>query len=414
VSAADPVTMTAPILPVSPQWLPSVRHVAPGWATTFEAMPREWFVPQVVWRRNPHGRGWLALDRVEDPDAWAQLVARDDFVVTQVDDGHPSLPGGVGRAVTSSTSMPTVMAVMLQAADIDPRGAAGTRVLEIGTATGWNTSLLSAVVGDRNVTSVEIDPALVEHARGVFAAHNLTPTVVCGDGEAGYWPNAPFDRVLSTAACHRVPYAWVEQCAPGGVVVTPWETPYLGSALLRLTVASDGSASGRFVANASFMSLRGQRVGDWIPNPDREPDAAESVTSLYPYEPVSDHDGCAFAVSLLVPGIEESIVFEAPEDTRAFELLVYDESSRSWATVNVTPAAMATGDYPVRQHGPRQLWDEIVAAHAWWVQHGSPRYTQFGLTVSPQGQHAWLGDPSSPVPTRCVGLRKLCLNDLDM
>jgi len=369
-----------------------VRDAAPEWSAVFEAMRREWFVPRIVWRRNPHGRGWLAVDRVEDPEKWAAMVERDDFVVTQVDDGQPCLPGGVGRAVTSSTSTPSVMAVMLHALDINPKNAAEKRVLEIGTATGWNTALLSAVVGDRNVTTVEIDPALVAHARAVLAAHHLTPTVVCGDGEAGYQAHAPYDRVLCTAACHRVPYAWVRQCTSGGVIVTPWQTPYLSSALLRLTVTDDGVASGRFVANASFMKLRGQRGISWIPHPEREPDATESVTSLYPYAPVSDYDGCAFTVSLLVPGIKKSIVFDDPHEHRSFELLVYDEPTRSWATVNVTPTT--TDHYPVRQHGPRQLWDEIVAAHTWWERHDSPQFTEFGLTVSPQGQHPWLNDPT--------------------
>jgi protein-L-isoaspartate(D-aspartate) O-methyltransferase len=400
--AVDPVAMIAETLPVPPQWLGAVGDAAPEWSAAFEAMRREWFVPRIVWRRDPHGRGWLAVDRTDDSEAWAGLVARDDSVVTQVDDGHPSLHGGVGRAPSSSTSMPSVMAVMLHALDVDPRTAAGMRVLEVGTGTGWNTALLAYRVGDEHVTSVEIDPDICARAQKALAdAGHGAVTVITGDGTLGCPENAPYDRVLCTAACHRVPYAWVRQCAPGGVIVTPWQTPYLASALLRLTVTHDGVASGRFVANAAFMSLRGQRVGDWVPNPEREPDAAESVTSLYPYAPVSDYDGCAFAVSLLVPGIEKSIVFDDPHDRRTFELLVYDEPTRSWATVNVTPTATDTDDYPVRQHGPRRLWDEIVAAHHWWKQHDSPQFTEFGLTVSPQGQHAWLGDPTHPIHPIC-------------
>jgi protein-L-isoaspartate O-methyltransferase len=368
-----------------------VQQAAPEWAEGFDAVSREWFVPPIVWRKNSHGRGWLALDRRDDPDTWHELVARDESVITQVDDGQPSLPGGVGRAITSSTSMPTVMAVMLHALDTWP----GHRVLEIGTGTGSTAAILSHRLGGDAVTTVEIDPVLAEQARAALAATGFTPTVVCGDGEDGYPPNAPYDRVLCTAGCHSVPYAWVEQCAPGGLIVTPWETPYLSSALLRLIVASDSTASGHFVAHASFMSLRGQRVGDWIPNPDREPDAAERVTTLHPYEPVSDYDGGAFAVSLLVDGVRQSIAFDDPADRRAYEVLVYEESSQSWATVNVTPAALEADIYPVRQHGPRRLWDEIEAAHQWWEQHQRPRYTEFGLTVGPDGQqHAWLREPA--------------------
>jgi hypothetical protein len=80
----------------------------------------------------------------------------------------------------------------------------------------------------------------------------------------------------------------------------------------------------------------------------------------------------------------------------------------SWspATTRWLPRSTATdtGDYPVRQHGPRRLWDEIVAAHHWWEQHDSPQYTEFGLTVTAHGQHPWLSDPTHhihrSVPTR--------------
>ncbi len=410
----------AAVIPSKPaRWLDSVRAVAPGWVDAFEAVPREWFVPDLVWRKNPAGRGWLRVDRAVELETWAELVATDDFVVTQVDDGRPELPDGIGRAVTSSTSMPTVMAVMLHAldlpTDLDHRNGSGMRVLEIGTGTGWNAALLAHRLGGENVTSIEIDPVVATHARVALSEHQITATVVVGDGEQGHPVGdqrcALYDRVLSTAACHRVPYAWVEQCKPGGMIVTPWQTPYLGSALLRLivtgsTTLSGATASGRFIEHASFMPLRGQQVGDWIPDPDTEPDAAESVTALHPYQPVSNHDACAFAVSLLVPSVEKSIAFPDPHDRRTYEVLLFDETSRSWATINVTPATMRAERYPVRQHGRRRLWDEIETAHTWWEQHARPTYTEFGLTVGPAGQYAWLGDPSHRLePMMLPGMR---------
>lgn len=378
----------------STRWLDSVRAVAPDWAGAFAAVPREWFVPGTVWRKNLDGRGWLPVHRATEPDTWSQLVEADQFVVTQVDDGQPELPGGLGRAVTSSTSMPTVMAVMLHALALDPTRAAA-KVLEIGTGTGWNTALLAQRVGAGNVVSIEVDPLLAEHAGGRLAAAGYpAATVITGDGELGWPDRAPYDRVLCTAGCHQIPHAWVRQTRPGGLIITPWETPYLASALLALTVTDDATASGHFIDHASFMSLRGQRVGNWIANPSAKVRAAESATTLHPYEPVSDRDGAAFAVSLLVPGIEKNIVFDDPHTQRTYEVLIYDEQTRSWATVNVTPEARAAGAYPVRQHGPRRLWDEIETAHTWWQEHGRPAYTEFGLTVGPAGQHAWLRDPT--------------------
>jgi hypothetical protein len=61
--------------------------------------------------------------------------------------------------------------------------------------------------------------------------------------------------VLSTATCHRVPQAWIEQTRPGGRIVTPWASSYHNGALLHLDVSNDGTASGRFGGNVSVMWL---------------------------------------------------------------------------------------------------------------------------------------------------------------
>jgi hypothetical protein len=101
------------------------------------------------------------------------------------------------------------------------------RVLEIGTGTGYNAALLACRLGARNITTIEIDPALTAHA-----CHALTTagygevSVVTGDGTHRHPAGVPFDRVISTANVTRVPYAWMAQTRPGGQVLTPWGTPY--------------------------------------------------------------------------------------------------------------------------------------------------------------------------------------------
>jgi protein-L-isoaspartate O-methyltransferase len=77
------------------------------------------------------------------------------------------------------------------------------------------------------------------------------PVTVPGGSEA-----APFDRVLSTVAAPRVPYAWVAQTRPGGLVVTPWNSVYKPAGLLSLAVGADGTATGGLVnTTISFMPL---------------------------------------------------------------------------------------------------------------------------------------------------------------
>jgi SAM-dependent methyltransferase len=135
----------------------------------------------------------------------------------------PADEDGRGFEVTSSASMPTVVAQMLTALQIEP----GMRVLEIGTGTGYNAALLAHRLGASAVVSVEIGPTVAKHARDALAAAGYGAIrVITGDGAQGYPPGAPYDRVISTAAAAEMPYAWMAQTNPGGLVLTPWGTAY--------------------------------------------------------------------------------------------------------------------------------------------------------------------------------------------
>lgn len=65
--------------------------------------------------------------------------------------------------------------------------------------------------------SVEVDPAVAEHARRALDHVGFgAVTIVTGHGTDGYPPGAPYDRVLATVAVGQVPLAWVAQTRPGG------------------------------------------------------------------------------------------------------------------------------------------------------------------------------------------------------
>jgi protein-L-isoaspartate O-methyltransferase len=170
------------------------------WSGAFAAVPRHRFIPDTIWVTD--GAGLVPLHRCEDPQEWLRRAYGPAAVITQVDDGHPAGPGERGHYITSSASQPGVVALMLAALDAEP----GMRVLEIGTGTGYNAALLAHRLSAQNITSVEIDPVLADHARRALTATGYPVTVITGDGADGYPPHAPYDRIIATAAVQQVPY----------------------------------------------------------------------------------------------------------------------------------------------------------------------------------------------------------------
>ena len=124
-----------------------------------------------------------------------------------------------GDRLTSSSSQPTMMAIMLEQLRLEP----GMRVLEVGTGSGYNAAILSELTGaDGHVISVDIDCFLVEEARRHLTAAGFEAVeVACCDGSLGYSQGAPYDRIIVTADARDVSPHWVEQLAEEGMLVAP-------------------------------------------------------------------------------------------------------------------------------------------------------------------------------------------------
>lgn len=128
------------------------------------------------------------------------------------------LPIGEGQTI----SQPYIVAEMTQLLELS-----GTeKVLEIGTGSGYQTAILCRLA--REVVTVERVAALAERARAILAGMDLTNVAFrVGDGSVGVPDDAPFDRVIVTAASPDVPAPLFEQLAEGGIMVIPiggrWE-----------------------------------------------------------------------------------------------------------------------------------------------------------------------------------------------
>ncbi|MGW5402377.1 methyltransferase domain-containing protein [Streptomyces sp. NPDC003952] len=373
----------------------------PEWRTTFDAVPRDMFVPARIWPGVASGIVHKGLvDRDKDPDAWLRAVYSDIPLTTQWDDGEHTVDEP-GKTPSSSNSLPSMVFGMLgdfsrdEIPDADPKTSG--RRLEIGAGTGWNAALMAFRYGSENVVTIEYDPDVAEGARRNLRDAGLSPLVVVGDGRLGYPDRAPYSGVIVTCSIGELPYTWVEQTVPGGVIVAPWGTGYGGEGIVRLVVGEDGTASGPFTRQSAFMRIRQQRPDragpdvyfKGVPWPG---DGVKSHTSLSP----ENVDGWVeqFAISLRVPGIFWVVERDEEDEEGVYVVWYYSDDTKSWASIDHAPGA---SEYLVVQSGPRRLWDEVEAAYRWWEGQGRPDFNRFGLTVNRNGDHAWLDAPDNPI-----------------
>lgn len=369
-----------------------------SWDDLFVEVPRAAFIPDTIWVRDGSDEEFVALSRQTDPQGWHAAVSANAPVITQIDFGdvQPG-PGQKGSIPSSSCSQPSIVTDMLRALDPQP----GHRVLEIGTATGWNAALLTYCVGKRGrVITIEVDPHLAHAARRTLTnAGYHHPLVITGDGTAGYPQGAPYDRVISTAAVREVvPPAWLDQLRPGGRLVTPWGTDWSNGVMLTLTVSHNGTATGRFSGDLAFMRLRNQRraLYGWQPEDSDMHRARSSATSCRGSDldrmlnPAKGSFGIGARLASCCLVIEWN-----KHGKRHHSLELDDGTTKSWAHLDANLNDPAP--FTVRQLGPRKLWDETEAAYDWWYEHGEPSLDRFGFKIHDGQQWIWLHEPDNMV-----------------
>ncbi|WP_240099089.1 protein-L-isoaspartate(D-aspartate) O-methyltransferase [Thermomonas flagellata] len=155
-----------------------------------------------------------------------------------------ALPIGHGQTI----SQPYVVAKMTEAL----LAAAPTRVLEVGTGSGYQAAVLAAL--GLEVYTVERIGALLRTARKRLRALGLQVRSRHDDGRIGWPEEAPFDAILVTAAAPALVEALLEQLAPGGMLVAP-VGPSAGQSLLRVQRQADGSCVQSDLGPVIFVPL---------------------------------------------------------------------------------------------------------------------------------------------------------------
>ncbi len=358
---------------------------SPEWRAAFATVPREAFVP--FYFQPCRGRpGWRL---VEGGPEWREGIYADDALVTQVNGDESAVDAArrgetVEGTPTSSSSAPSLMAAMLAALNVHD----GHRVLEIGTGTGYNAALLAHRLGDANITTIEVDPAVSGRARRALAAAGYHPRVVCGDGAEGVAAHEPYDRVISTVAMTRVPPAWLEQTREGSLVLIPLRFAGHGGLMALLSRDATRGASGRFLRQyGGFMAVRN------APEPTTPQvraallDESMRRTDLPP-EALSDGHPAAFYLSLRCPRPYRVIQFTPDDGSTETQTWGLGTDGSTFGLIQTGGTTMAAATGP--------LWAALETAYTEWQELGRPERDRFGVTVSQQ-QWVWLDDPDNAI-----------------
>ena len=163
-----------------------------------------------------------------------ERIPRENFVLPHFHDQayeDQALPIAQGQTI----SQPQIVALMTEALQVEKTH----KVLEIGTGSGYQAAVLSRLA--RRVYTIERFASLLKEAEARFhelRIHNITSKVA--DGAKGWKEQAPFDRIIVTAAADGVPQILVDQLAEGGIMVVPVGAERGDQVLLRLTKQPDG------------------------------------------------------------------------------------------------------------------------------------------------------------------------------
>jgi protein-L-isoaspartate(D-aspartate) O-methyltransferase len=141
------------------------------------------------------------------------------------------LPIACGQTI----SQPSVVGLMTQALELDRR----CKVLEIGTGSGYQAAILARLA--RRVYTIERHRPLAQAARRALERLELANVIVVhGDGALGLPEQAPFDRILVTAAAEDTPRLLVDQLRVGGIMVLPVGQTATVQTLIKITRTVDG------------------------------------------------------------------------------------------------------------------------------------------------------------------------------
>lgn len=343
----------------------------------FRALPRHCFVEQYYNRTG-------ALIRVT-PDAMTRSQGEDLYedraITTHLIDGQ----------AVSSTSQPSLMAMMLEAMELRP----GHKVLEIGAGTGWNAALMAHMVApEGKVVSVEILPDAADAARRHLERMGIANAeVITRDGGMGHAAAAPYDRIVATASSTAIPGPWREQLVEGGLLLVNLLTRGSGQwSELTLVRRHGGALEGEVLCPTSFVPLRGTYE-------DCDDDPADPIAADPPPGDITDAPWKHWRIPAHQRDhlLSDVVYFLWMEGFEISDL----EGKYELRLAGHEGFALLTTE-TIELCGGNAVLDPILRATRRWLDLGAPRRRDWRITFLHEGEQ----DAGTPAGRYCRILRQ--------
>jgi len=177
-------------------------------------------------------------------------IPREDFLPQELkQEAYNDNPLQIGYNQT--ISQPTTIFIMLQALELKKTD----NVLEVGTGSGYNAALISYIIKQGKLYTTEIIPELAESAKNKLEKYSNIE-VIKTDGSKGHKEVAPFDKIIITAACPKIPNLLIKQLKLNGILVAPIG-PLYNQAMLKIINRQNKLEIKNF-GNFIFVPMQGE------------------------------------------------------------------------------------------------------------------------------------------------------------
>ncbi len=161
--------------------------------------------------------------------------------------GDYPLPIGMGQTI----SQPTTVMIMINALELKKND----KVLEVGAGSGYCAAIMSKLC--KKVITTEIIPKLVKFAKDNIKKCKIkNVNVIEWDGSKGYEDEAPYDKIMVTAACPRIPEPLVEQLKYDGIILAPVGS-FFGQDMIKMIKEKERIIT-KNIGSFVFVPLKGE------------------------------------------------------------------------------------------------------------------------------------------------------------